>query len=146
MQPRILAPMALCLLLAVFGLHHVMAEDVALQAPVIEGEWAGIWGAYIPELGKALDEKRCLPMSCTVVKEGDAWTATFKGDAGGAYQYTIKMPGRQVGDTVLFSGTVDLGERSGGVYDWIGRAQGEVFVGFYTSARHTGVFRLTRES
>jgi hypothetical protein len=30
------------------------------------------------------------------------------------------------------------------VYDWIGRAVGSEFVGFYTSAAYTGVFSLTK--
>ena len=54
------------------------------------------------------------------------------------------MEGRQAGETVMFKGTVDLGEQDGGVYDWIGRANDTEFAGFYTSSHHVGVFRLTR--
>jgi hypothetical protein len=54
------------------------------------------------------------------------------------------MQGRQSGDVVLFQGTADLGEKDGGVYDWIGRANEEEFIGFYTSQKHTGHFRLAR--
>jgi hypothetical protein len=55
------------------------------------------------------------------------------------------MDGRQAGEVVLFKGTTDLGEKDGGVYDWIGRATDKEFIGFYTSAKYAGVFRLTRK-
>jgi hypothetical protein len=55
------------------------------------------------------------------------------------------MTGRPSSEAVLFKGTTDLGEKDGGVYDWIGRATDREFVGFYTSANHTGAFRLTRK-
>ena len=48
------------------------------------------------------------------------------------------------GGVVMFTGSVDLGPKDGGVYDWIGRATDEEFVGFYTSAAYTGVFSLSR--
>ena len=61
-----------------------------------------------------------------------------------AYRYTIQVPGRAVGGVVLFQGSADLGEKDGGVYDWIGRATDKEFVGFYSSQGHVGQFRLTR--
>ena len=72
------------------------------------------------------------------------WEATFEGDCGRPYKYSIKMEGRLVGNAVLFKGTVDLGPQDGGVYDWIGRATTNEFLGFYTSGASTGVFNLTR--
>ena len=36
-------------------------------------------------------------------------------------------------------------EKNGGVFDWIGRADGKEFVGFFTSATHVGEFRLERK-
>ena len=45
---------------------------------------------------------------------------------------------------VLFKGTTDLGEQDGGVFDWVGRATDDQFVGFYTSGHYTGVFSLKR--
>ena len=54
------------------------------------------------------------------------------------------MQGRQAGDVVLFQGTADLGEKDGGILDWIGRATEDEFVGFYTSQEYTGHFRLAR--
>ena len=52
------------------------------------------------------------------------------------------MQGRPEGDTVIFKGSIDLGEQNGGVFDWVGRANEEQFVGFYSSAYYTGVFNL----
>jgi hypothetical protein len=54
------------------------------------------------------------------------------------------MQGRQAGDVVMFQGSADLGEKDGGVFDWIGRASSKEFVGFFTSRGYTGTFRLTR--
>jgi hypothetical protein len=73
------------------------------------------------------------------------WEALFEGDCGRPYKYTIKMLGRQAGDVVLFQGSADLGEKDGGVYDWIGRASDKEFVGFFTSGYYTGVFNLARQ-
>jgi hypothetical protein len=54
------------------------------------------------------------------------------------------MEGRAVGPVVMFKGTVDLGAKDGGVYDWVGRANDKQFVGFYTSAYAIGTFTMTR--
>jgi hypothetical protein len=54
------------------------------------------------------------------------------------------MLGRQAGDVVLFKGSADLGEKDGGLYDWIGRATEDKFVGFYTSQKYTGTFQMSR--
>ena len=54
------------------------------------------------------------------------------------------MLGRQAGDVVLFTGSADLGEKDGGVYDWIGRATEVEFVGFFTNQKYTGYFRMAR--
>jgi hypothetical protein len=86
-----------------------------------------------------------MALEAKVVETPDGkWQTTFEGDAGGVYKYTIKMLGRQAGGVILFQGTADLGEKDGGVYDWIGRATDKEFVGFYTSESHTGTFRLAR--
>ena len=54
------------------------------------------------------------------------------------------MEGRQVGKVVMFKGTTDLGEKDGGIFDWIGRANDKEFVGFFTSGFYTGTFNLSR--
>jgi hypothetical protein len=55
------------------------------------------------------------------------------------------MEGRQVGKAVLFKETVDLGEKDGGIFDWIGKANEKEFVGFFTSANYTGTFVLSKK-
>ena len=128
------------------------------KIPEVAGAWTGDWGPYDPAKGMALEKEKCKKLDCTVVlKEGAAreagtsaggsakvWEATFEGECGRPYKYTIKMEGRQASDVVLFKGTVDLGEKDGGVYDWVGRATDKEFAGFYTSSHHVGVFRLAR--
>ena len=118
--------------------------------PGVTGEWVGTWGTYSPpKEGEAPAPKKYtkdqMRLDCKVVelREGK-WQATFEGECGRPYKYTIQMLGRQAGDVVLFSGSADLGEKDGGVYDWIGRANAEEFIGFYTSQRYTGHFRVAR--
>jgi len=119
------------------------------KMPEIVGAWTGDWGPYDPAKGTTIDKAKCKQLDCNVtLKEesagGKVWEATFEGECGRPYKYTIKMEGRQAAETVMFKGTVDLGEQDGGVYDWIGRANDQEFAGFYTSSHHVGVFRLTR--
>ena len=42
--------------------------------------------------------------------------ATF----GGFGEYDVRLEGQRDGDKVVFDGAVDLGETSGGVFDWTG--------------------------
>lgn len=105
------------------------------------GNWTGTWGTYQPGAAKP---GPALRLDCKVVEQNGKWQATFEGECGRPYKYTITMEGRPAGDVVLFKGTTDLGEKDGGVYDWIGRASGDEFLGFYTSRAYTGTFRLAR--
>ena len=125
------------------------------QRPRVTGEWVGTWGISAPpKAGYPLAGEPQSPsqhsgaelrLDCKVTQERNgAWQATFEGECGRPYKYTVKMQGRQAGDVVLFKGTADLGEKDGGIYDWIGRANEEEFVGFYTSQKYTGHFRLAR--
>lgn len=122
------------------------------ERPKVEGEWTGSWGDQSPAQAKPKEgdaPKKANPYSakldCKVVALPDGkWEATFEGECGRPYKYTIKMLGRQAGGAVLFQGTVDLGEKDGGVYDWIGRANEKEFVGFYTSQKHVGTFQMAR--
>jgi hypothetical protein len=109
-------------------------------SPQVTGDWTGTWGV----LGK-MEQGPQMRLDCKVVSMGkEKWQATFEGECGRPYKYTIKMLGRQAGNVVLFKGTADLGKEDGGVYDWIGRATESEFVGFYTSQGYTGTFKLTR--
>ncbi len=127
-----------------FGSASGREQPGPTVAPNVTGEWTGTWGPLDPQAAKD-GKKKDMRLDCAVVRKDDTWQATFEGECGRPYKYTIKMEGRQAGDAVLFKGTTDLGEKDGGVYDWIGRANDKEFVGFYTSAKYTGVFRLARK-
>jgi len=117
------------------------------KKPPVAGEWKGTWELYSPPAPGAPKRPAPPPMGLdakVVEKAGGKWEATFEGDCGRPYKYSIKMAGRQAGNVVLFQGTADLGEADGGVFDWIGRATEKEFVGFYTSTGYTGTFRLAR--
>ena len=121
------------------------AKDQAKdQAPDIDGAWTGTWGIYNPATGTTPPKEICKQLNAKVERKDNVWEATFEGDCGRPYKYTIKMEGRQVGKAVMFKGTVDLGKNDGGVFDWIGRATEKEFVGFFTSAFYTGTFNLSR--
>lgn len=129
-------------------------DQKAAPEPQVIGDWKGTWGLYSPPVpekeGDAAKPKPSFPaihfqMDCKVDKVSEGkFQATFEGNAGRPYKFVIKMPGRQVGTVVMFSGTADLGAKDGGVYDWIGRATDKEFIGFFTSQGYTGSFRLAR--
>jgi hypothetical protein len=114
------------------------------QAPDISGEWTGTWGIYNPAQGTTPPKDICKKLDAKVEQKDGVWNALFEGDCGRPYKYTIKMEGRQIGKSVMFKGTVDLGPKDGGIFDWIGRANDKDFLGFFTSAGYTGTFHLTR--
>jgi hypothetical protein len=112
--------------------------------PEITGAWTGTWSAFNPARASTPPQEQCAKLTASIAKKGETWEAVFEGDCGRPYKYSITMEGRLVGNVVMFKGSADLGQRDGGVYDWIGRATGDEFVGFYTSAAYTGVFSMTR--
>jgi hypothetical protein len=114
------------------------------QPPDIAGDWNGTWSTYNPAQGAVPAKEICKNLSCKVVNKDGVWEATFEGDCGRPYKYTIKMEGRQIGKVVMFKGTTDLGPKDGGIFDWIGRATDKEFVGFFTSGFYTGVFSLSK--
>ena len=123
---------------------HLQAQTLAKdqpKPPEVGGDWTGTWSIHSMDPAKVSAKA----LDCTVVRKDDTWQATFEGECGRPYKYTIKMEGRQAGGVVLFKGTTDLGPKDGGGFDWIGRANDKEFVGFYTSGRYTGTFKLTRK-
>ena len=112
--------------------------------PDIGGAWTGTWGIYSPAQGTTPPKDICKKLDAQIELKDGVWLAAFEGDCGGAYKYSIKMEGRQVGKAVMFKGTTDLEAKGGGVFDWIGRANDKEFVGFFTSASYTGTFNLAR--
>ena len=130
------------LLMATVGVAQ--SPGAATARPDIAGEWTGTWATYSPAQGAVAPKDICKSLGCKVSYKDGVWEATFEGDCGRPYKYTIKMEGRQVGKVVMFKGTTDLGAKDGGVFDWIGRATEKEFVGFFTSGYYTGVFNLSR--
>lgn len=122
------------------------ATPPAAQNPplIIAGDWTGNWSSYNPAKVAEAPKELCAKLDAKVAGKDGVWEATFTGDCGRPYKYTIKMEGRQAGKVVLFKGSADLGPKDGGVYDWIGRATEQEFVGFFTSAGYTGVFSLSK--
>src|SRR5947208_1115112 len=130
--------MRICAILAILAL--VVTASLTLARPdekanagKVLGAWTGTWGPFAPfkegEQPKPYTAaQRQIDCKVEMLKNGD-WQATFEGECGRPYKYTIKMLGRQSGEAVLFKGTTDLGEKDGGVYDWIGRATETGFVG-----------------
>ena len=112
--------------------------------PNVAGAWTGTWSAYNPARASTPPKEQCAKLSATISQKADVYQAVFEGDCGRPYRYTITMEGKLAGGAVLFKGSADLGAQDGGVYDWIGRAVDNEFVGFYTSAAYTGVFSLAR--
>jgi hypothetical protein len=148
------------MLAGLIGIGLTRAQETKKEAkqalvPQVAGAWTGDWGMYSPpsktgeipeEVKKHMYPDACKKMDSTVERLRDGkWQATFEGECGRPYKYTIKMQGRQAGDVVMFQGSADLGEKDGGVFDWIGRASGSEFVGFFTSKGYTGTFRLARK-
>ena len=130
--------------------HDAGKPDKATERPNVKGDWSGTWSAYSPpKEGEppppAKYTKEQMRLDCKVLELRDGkWQATFEGECGRPYKYTVQMLGRQAGDVVLFTGSADLGEKDGGVYDWIGRATEVEFVGFFTNQKYTGYFRMAR--
>jgi hypothetical protein len=144
-----LRAVALVATLAVASLTwtHLDGQTPDKLPPDVSGDWTGAWWDHPPmPLAPKPTAKECKQrLDCTVVQEDKLWQATFEGECGRPYKFTIKMDGRQSGPAVLFKGTTDLGEANGGVFDWIGRATEREFVGFFTSAKHAGEFRMERK-
>jgi len=139
---RNLLMVSCALLTAASGLAQNRAA--ASQPLDITGAWTGTWSIYNPSQPAVPAKDICAKLDSTVAFKNGVWEAVFEGDCGRPYKYTIRMEGRQVGAAVLFKGTVDLGPKDGGVFDWIGRATNTEFIGFYTSGVYTGVFNLKR--
>lgn len=144
MKNRISLVLSFLALVIAIGLAQAQNAPTKEQPPDIAGEWTGTWSTYNPAQGAVPAREICKSLGCKVAERDGVWQATFEGDCGRPYKYTIKMEGRQIGKAVMFKGTTDLGPKDGGVFDWIGRATEKEFVGFFTSGYYTGVFNLSR--
>jgi hypothetical protein len=145
MSNRLFRAVALCVFTFVSpGFAQAPAPAAQTAPPNIAGDWTGNWSSYNPAKGAEAPKEMCAKLDARVAAKDGAWEATFTGDCGRPYKYSIRMEGRLVGKVVMFKGSADLGPRDGGVYDWIGRATDQEFVGFFTSASYTGVFNLSK--
>ena len=145
MSNRLICALSICVLASLRpGLAQAPAPAAQNPPLNVAGDWTGNWSAYNPAKVADAPKELCAKLDAKVAVKDGVWEATFTGDCGRPYKYSIKMEGRQVGKVVLFKGAADLGPRDGGVYDWIGRANDQEFVGFFTSAAYTGVFSLSK--
>lgn len=145
MSLRLLSLLTLFLIAGVsVSAQQAAAAPAQPQTPDISGTWTGTWGIYSPAKGTTPPQDICKTLVAKVTLKDGVWLADFEGDCGRPYKYSIKMEGRQIGKSVMFKGTTDLGASDGGVFDWIGRATDKEFIGFFTSAGYTGTFNLTK--
>jgi hypothetical protein len=145
MTKRIAVLSVLMVLIAGFAIAQERRGARGPQQPLdISGTWTGTWSNFNPAQPSSQPNVVCAKLDAKVVLVNGVWEASFEGDCGRPYKYSIKMEGRQSGNAVLFKGTADLGQADGGVYDWIGRANNTDFIGFYTNAFSTGFFNLKK--
>jgi hypothetical protein len=105
-------------------------------APQPVASWDGTWTADPDGHG---GELRCLVRQV----ERDQWEGKFTGTCDRQFAYEVQMKGRRDGDSILFTGDADLGEKDGGLYHWTGRIVGEEFAGQYQSTSgKTGKFAM----
>jgi hypothetical protein len=106
----------------------------ALPQPV--ASWEGTWEAAPDGHG---GELRCLVRQV----ERDQWEGKFTGTCDRQFAYEVQMKGKRDGESILFAGEADLGEKDGGLYHWTGRIVGEEFAGQYQSTSgKTGKFAM----
>ena len=124
-------------LLVVFatGCAHLGSTNQNVQAI---GYYAGHW--YGPNPDKALGE-----LNCTISpSDNGTWDALFFATFGGMGEYEVELIGKTEGESIVFTGSVDLGKTSGGVFDWKGTIRGDIFDGSYTSQFIDGTFKMLK--
>jgi hypothetical protein len=108
------------------------------QSDPATGQWEGSWyvgNSTQPAGGLKADVTRTGP---------NQWEAIFDAEYGQQSRYQVVMPGKLQDGVVIFQGDVDLGQASGGVFNWSGRIEGDTFNGVYTSRGISGTFKLNR--
>ncbi len=145
-MPAMLKPVLPLLLIAFALASPALAQRGrgAAGPPDVVGKWTGVWSSYNPAQATTPPKEQCARLDATVTEKNGVYSATFEGDCGRPYKYSISMEGKLSGNAVMFKGSADLGPKDGGVYDWIGRATTNEFIGFYTSGFSTGTFNLKR--
>lgn len=108
------------------------------RGDIVSGRYEGSW--YV---GESTEPAGGLAATITLGENGD-WVAKFEAEFGGSATYNVELNGRSVGDKVAFGGDEDLGDASGGVFNWVGEADGELFKGEYTSRLVNGTFQMRK--
>ena len=120
----------------------VTPEELLLE---VIGQWTGQWWPHSPGMSPhEAAEQQCKEINCEVTCVEGVWKAIFHAQCDQYYTFPLTMQGRPSGSVVLFLGTADLGQL-GGLFDWIGRASAEEFVGFFTSSHYVGEFRMEKK-
>ena len=103
--------------------------------PATPASWEGTWEGSNGHAGE---------LHCAVTRKGaEQWEGHFTGTCDRQFAYEVQMQGRKDGDTILFTGKADLGEKDGGLFQWTGRIAGEDFVGEYKSdSGKNGKFKM----
>jgi hypothetical protein len=111
--------------LVLFGIW-AMAGCGETPAPLAAPpSWQGTWEGSNGHAGE---------LSCQVAAKADGqYEGKFTGTCDRQFAYEVQMQGRRDGETILFTGKADLGEKDGGLFHWTGRIAGEKFVGEYKS-------------
>lgn len=108
------------------------------ETDTASGSWEGHW--YVGESTSAAGV-----LNCEIERvDKDEWKAVFYAEFGGEATYNVELSGRRGEGAVVFGGKVDLGQTSGGVFDWGGEADGVVFKGKYTSQFINGWFEMKK--
>jgi len=111
-----------------------------MKAPNVAGKWTGTW-----ESTKQKGHGGGLSCEATE-KSKNEWEAVFTAEYGKTSKYNVNLKGKPEDGKVVFGGKVDLGEKSGGVFIWTGRASEKEFTGEYEGGGDTGSFKMTRKS
>lgn len=104
----------------------------------VSGNWTGAW--Y-----RAGETEPAGRLSFRLTSEGDeTWRMVVEAasEVEAVYEFTLR--GRREGARVVFGGEVDLGRAGGGVYEWTGEADGQVFQGAFSHPAGDGRFELVR--
>ena len=69
-----------------------------VEQPSISGEWVGTWGVFHPNQTRTAAQDTQRQLVCHVAAlTPDKWQATFEGECGRPYKYTIQMLGSGLG-------------------------------------------------
>ncbi len=112
----------------------------ATPRDALQGAWQGTWTSH-----KTGHTGRLRALVERVSK--DSYLIAYQAVYGGAlkFEYETRVQVSELGPAhVRFTGTADLGEMAGGVYQYDGTADSRQFQSTYESKGDHGVFEMTR--